>query len=105
MLNINQQEALWLVENYNKIRQFGKVSSWIGDHVRAMSIIKGTQVSVPGCNCEYSAYARMANSMFEQNIEAIKAIAYPPQIEVIDELPKNKTRGRKRSEGDTKEQN
>jgi len=105
MLNINQQEALWLVENYNKIRQFGKVSSWIGDHVRAMSIIKGTQVSVPGCNCEYSAYARMANSMFEQNIEAIKTIAYPPQIEVIDELPKNKTRGRKRSEGNTKEQN
>ena len=104
-MNISQQDALWLIENYNKIRQFGKVNQWINDHVRAMSIIKGTPVSVPGCNCEYSAYARMANSMFEQNEAEIKAIAYPPQIEVIDELPKNKTRGRKRSEGDTKEQN
>ena len=86
-MNISQQDALWLVENYNKIRQFGKVSSWIGDHVRAMSLIKGTQVSVPSCNCEYAAYARMANSMYEQNEAEIKAIAYPPQIEVIDETP------------------
>ena len=102
MLNINQQEALWLVENYNKIRQFGKVSSWIGDHVRAMSIIKGTQVSVPGCNCKYSAYARMANSMFEQNIEAIKTIAYPPQIEVIDDQTGTNPIVEKRSRGRSK---
>ena len=104
-MEISQQDALWLVENYNKIRQFGKVNSWIGDHVRAMSLIKGTQVSVPGCNCEYAAYARMANSMYEQNETEIKAIAYPPQIEVIDETPIHSTvkkRGRKRSEENTK---
>lgn len=102
-MNITQQDAIWLVENYNRIRQFGKVNSWIGDHVRAMSLIKGTQVSVPGCNCEYAAYARMANSMYEQNEAEIKAIAYPPQP-VIDEPTTNtttKARGRKRSKGDT----
>ena len=103
-MNINQQDALWLVENYNKIRQFGKVSSWIGDHVRAMSLIKGTQVSVPGCNCEYAAYARMANSMYEQNENEIKAIAYPPQP-VIDETPIHsspKKRSGRPSKKDTK---
>jgi len=102
-MNITQQDALWLVENYNKIRQFGKVNQWIGDHVRAMSLIKGNQVSVPSCNCEYAAYARMANSMYEQNEVAIKAIAYPPQP-VIDELTTNttiKARGRKRSKANT----
>ena len=108
-MNINQQDALWLVENYNKIRQFGKVNSWIGDHVRAMSLIKGTQVSVPGCNCEYAAYARMANSMYEQNENEIKTIAYPPQIEVIDDQTGIDTSPKKRSgrtsKKDTKEQN
>jgi len=105
MLNINQQDALWLLTEYNSKRNYGKVSQWMDYHLKTMSLIKGTPVSRPSCSCEFGAYARMANSMFEQNIEAIKAIAYPPQIQVIDELPKNKTRGRKRSEGDTKEQN
>jgi len=103
MLNITQQEALWLVENYNKIRNFGKVNQWISDHVRAMSLIKGQQVSVPSCNCEYSAYARMANSMYEQNEAEIKAIAYPPQEEVIDELSAVTKRSRGRSKKDTQE--
>ena len=108
-MNITQQDALWLITEYNKIRQFGKVNSWMGHHVRAMSLIKGTQVSVPSCNCEYAAYARMANSMDEQNEAEIKAIAYPPQIEVIeddttgtDAVPKK--RGRRASKTNTGEE-
>jgi len=101
-MNINQQDAIWLLTEYNKIRQFGKVSSWIGDHVRAMSLIKGTQVSVPGCNCEYGAYARMANSMYEQHLEEIKAIAYPPQIEVINDQTGTNASVAKRSRGRSK---
>ena len=107
-MNISQQDALWLLTEYNKIRQFGKVSSWMGDHVRTMSLIKGTKVSVPSCNCEHAAYARMANSMYEQNEETIKAIAYPPQIEVIENDTTGidtgiKTRGRGRSKKNTGE--
>jgi len=109
MLNITQEEALWLVTEYNKIRNFGKVNSWMGDHVRAMSLIKGTQVSIPSCNCQYSAYARMANSMYEQNESEIKAIAYPPQTEVIDDQTGidagTKTRGRRVRKENTEGQN
>jgi hypothetical protein len=101
MLNITQQDAIWLVEDYNKIRNYGKVVSWMDWHLKTMSLFKGQPVSRPSCSCEFGAYARMANSMYEQNEAELKLIAYPPQIEVIDELPAVKTRGRGRSKKDT----
>ncbi len=106
-MNISQEDAIWLVTEYNSKRNYGKVSQWIDYHIRAMSIIKETPVGRPSCSCEFGAYARMANSMYEQNHSEIQATAYPPQIEVIDDktgtdsIPKK--RGRRASETNTEE--
>ena len=74
---ISQSDAQWLLTEYDRVRQYGMVSKWIDYHVRTMSIIKGKEVSRPSCNCEFGAYARMANSMYEQNLTEIQAAANP----------------------------
>ena len=105
-MNISQEDAIWMLTEYDRIRNYGKVVSWMDYHLKTMSLIKETHVSRPSCSCEFGAYARMANSMYEQNLDAIKAIAYPPQIEVIDETPAHsgtKKRGRRASETNTEE--
>jgi len=63
--NLSREDIDWLLNNYNKIRQYGKVNSWIDDHVRALQLLKGNW-NKPGCNCEYAATARIANSVYEQ---------------------------------------
>jgi hypothetical protein len=104
-MNISQQDAIWLVEDYNRIRNYGKVNSWIDYHVKAQQLIKG-QAEKPSCSCSWGATARIASSLYEQHENEIKAIAYPPQIEVIDETPIHSTakkRGRRTSETNTEE--
>jgi len=88
-MEISKEDALWLLNDYDKIRLYGKVGQWIDSHVRAFSIIKGKQVGKPDCNCQYVAFSKLANSMFEQHLETIKQIAY------AEEPTTTKTRGRK----------
>jgi len=99
MLNITQQDAIWLAEDYNRIRGYGKVNSWIDWHVRALTLLKGSWTK-PDCNCQYGVTARIANDMYSQYESEIKAIAYPPQTEVIENVDqsasKTVTRGRKK---------
>jgi hypothetical protein len=73
-MEISKQDVEWLLNDYNKIRGYGKVSSWIDWHLRAMSIFKGQSVSKPSCSCEFGAYSRMANSMYEQNLSLLEEL-------------------------------
>lgn len=74
-MNISKEDAIWMVTEYNSKRGYGRVNDWIDYHLRAMSIIKGQQVSRPSCNCEFAAIARMANSMYEQHETELQQIA------------------------------
>jgi DNA-binding IscR family transcriptional regulator len=75
MDHLSKDNALWLLGDYNKIRGYGKVSNHIDAHIKAMSLIRNTQYNKPSCSCEWAAYAQMANSMYEQNLEQIKIAA------------------------------
>ena len=74
MDNISPQDLEWIVNEYPKVRQLGRVSKWIDDHIRTMSIIKGHPVNKPSCNCEHASYAVMASNMWEQHIEELKRL-------------------------------
>lgn len=69
--DLSREDIDWLLNNYNKIRQYGKVSNWIDDHVRALQLLKGSW-NKPGCNCEYVSTARIANSVYEQYEQQLK---------------------------------
>jgi DNA-binding IscR family transcriptional regulator len=75
MDHLTKDDAIWLLTDYNKIRGYGRVTQWIDDHLRAMSLIRNTPYHKPSCNCEFAAYAQMANSMYEQNLAQIKIAA------------------------------
>lgn len=90
MEHLTKEQALWLLNDYSKIRQFGKVSNHIDAHVKAFSFLKGKTVAKPDCNCQYVAFSKLANSMFEQHLETVKQVAYA-------EEPKPTTRGRRKS--------
>jgi hypothetical protein len=92
-MNINQQDAIWLVETYNRFRNYGQVNKYIDMHVKAMALIKGG-AQKPDCSCMWGATARMASSMYEQYENEIKAIAYPPVIE--DDTQRDTTSTKKR---------
>ena len=74
-MNITKEQALWLINDYNKIRQYGKVANHIDAHVKAFSIIKGKEVGKPDCNCQYVAFSKLANSMYEQHLDYIQQVA------------------------------
>jgi len=90
---ISQSDAQWMLTEYDRVRGHGMVNKWIDYHVRVMSILKGKDVSRPSCNCEFGAYARMANSMYEQHLAEIQAAANP----VVEESVIKKTRGRSKT--------
>jgi len=72
---LTKQDAEWLLTEYNRVRQFGRVNSWIDHHVKAMSLIKNKEVSRPSCNCEFATYAQIANNMYEQHLTQIQQVA------------------------------
>ena len=74
MNEASKQDLEWIINEYPKVRQLGRVSKWIDDHIRTMSIIKGHPVNKPSCNCEHASYAVMASNMWEQHIEELKRL-------------------------------
>lgn len=89
-MEISKQDVDWLLNDYNKIRGYGKVTSWIDWHLRAMSIFKGQAIAKPSCSCEFGAYSRMANSMYEQNLPLLE------ELNTKYNTPEVKKRGRKK---------
>ena len=100
--NLTIEDIKWLLGPYNQIRNYGKVSNYIDMHVKALQMLKGSWAK-PGCNCEWGAHSRIASSTYEQFEQQLKDRLVILETPVIDELPKNKTRGRGRSKKDTQE--
>lgn len=100
-MNITKEDALWLLNDYNKIRLYGKVGQWINQHTRAFSILKGKEVSKPDCTCQYVAFSQLTNSIYEQYEEQIKQVAYADERETptIPVTETRSTRGRKKDTG------
>jgi len=63
--HLSKADVAWLLGEYNQVRNYGKVK--IDDHIRAISLLRNKNISKPGCTCEYPAYGRMANDLFEQH--------------------------------------
>jgi hypothetical protein len=92
MLNITQEQAKWILASYAPIRGYGRVDKYKFEVLEALSIMRGTPVTI-SCNCELGAIARIANNMFEQYEADIKAIANP----VVEQKVVKKTRGRQKT--------
>jgi len=69
--NLTIEEIKWLLNDYNNIRQYGKVSNWMDWHVRCLQLLKGSW-SKPGCTCEYVAHSKIANNTYEQHEQLLK---------------------------------
>jgi hypothetical protein len=69
--NLTKQDIEWLLNDYNRIRGYGKVNSWIDWHIKAQSLIKGS-AEKPSCSCMWATAARVANSMYEQYEQQLK---------------------------------
>ncbi len=101
--NLSKQDIEWLLNDYNRIRDYGKVSNWIDWHVKALQLLKG-HWDKPGCTCEWVAHSKIANNTYQQFEQALKdrlVILETPVIE--DELPTVEKRGRGRSKKDSGE--
>jgi len=101
--NLTIEEIKWLLNDYNRIRDYGKVSSWIDYHVRALTLLKGSWEK-PSCNCQYSVTGRIGSSTYAQYEQALKDRLVILETPVIDETPIHSTakkRGRRTSETNT----
>ena len=69
--NLTKQDVEWLLNDYNRIRNYGKINSWIDWHIKAQSLLKGN-AEKPSCSCMWATAARVANSMYEQYEQQLK---------------------------------
>jgi len=69
--NLTKQDVEWLLNDYNRIRNYGKINSWIDWHIKAQSLLKG-RAEKPSCSCMWATAARVANSMYEQYEQQLK---------------------------------
>ena len=98
--NLTIQDINWLLNDYNRIRNFGKVNQWIDWHVKAQQLLKGN-AEKPSCSCSWAATARVASSMYEQYEQQLKdrlVILETPVIQDdqtgIDAIATKRSRGR-----------
>ena len=83
--NLTNQEAKWLLEEYQPKMGYGVNSKNINMFNDALNLMKGTNNPCPGCSCQYLTIAKIAASLFEQ---------YKSEIEII---ANKTTRGRKKT--------
>jgi len=103
--NLSIGDIKWLLNEYNRIRNYGQVNKYIDMHVKSMTMLKGN-AQKPDCSCAYAATARIASSIYEQHEQQLKDKLVILESPVIDDTTADKTssrRGRKRSETNTRE--
>lgn len=103
--NLTIEDINWLLNDYNRIRNYGKVNSWIDWHVKAMQLIKGS-AQKPDCSCAWAATARIASSTYEQYEQQLKDKLVILETPVVDETTvhtsitkRSRGRSKKDSEG------
>ncbi len=73
--NLTKDEAIWLLETYQPKMDGIVNGSTISMFVKAQNLIRGTNITVPACGCQYLQTAKVTNSHFDQYKSEIEAIA------------------------------
>ena len=79
LAKISKEEAKWLLEVYGPMRGYRIDNGTLGTYLKAYNLMRGTDRKVSCSSCEGRSIAAMANSMYNQYEEEIKAIATPKQ--------------------------
>jgi len=73
--NLSKADAQWLLNDFSKLVGGSIFGKNVDSYTRAINLIRGTNVTRPGCSCEYKLHARTAISLFEQHKSAIEEVA------------------------------
>lgn len=73
--HITKEQAQWILNDYNKIRNHSYINGYIDEHVKFQSIIRNKKVERPECGCEFYVFQALSNSLYDQHFDAIKLIA------------------------------
>ena len=65
-MDITKEDAVWLVEVFNKKRGGMVSGSTIGMFLRAINTILNQERKAPSCSCEYKTVAAIANNVYQQ---------------------------------------
>lgn len=74
-MNISKEQAQWLLNEYQPRIGGSLTRKTMEIHMKAINILKGTDMGIPGCSCEWRANAQIAKSLFEQYQLEIEKLA------------------------------
>jgi len=74
LTHITQEQADWILNDYNKIRNHSYINGYINEHVKFQSIIRNKKVERPECGCEFSTFQAISNSLYEQHYDTIVSL-------------------------------
>ena len=73
--NLSKADAKWLLNDFQPIINKGMVKGKnISMYTKALNLMRGTNLTNPGCSCEYCSRGTIAESVFNQ---------YKPEIEKV----------------------
>lgn len=73
-MDITKEDAVWLVEEFNKKRGGMINGKTINMFLRAINTILKQNRKAPSCSCEYRTVAAIANNVYEQHESEILKI-------------------------------
>ena len=73
--NLSKADAQWLLSDFNKLIGGSIFGKNIDSYTRAINLIRGTNVTGPGCSCEFKLHAQTAMSLFDQYKSEIEKVA------------------------------
>ena len=73
--NLNKTDAQWLLNEFEPLIGGSIRGKNISTYTKAVNLIRGTNMSNPGCACEYKTKALTAQSLFGQHKTTIEDIA------------------------------
>jgi len=73
--NLSKADAKWLLNDFSKLVGGSIFGKNVDSYTRAINLIRGTNVTRPGCSCEFKLHGQTAMSLFDQYKSEIENIA------------------------------
>ena len=73
--HLTKEDAIWILNDYNAIRNHSYVNDKMDKHAKFQSLIRNEEIKKPECGCENYAFQALSNSLYDQHYDAIKLIA------------------------------
>jgi hypothetical protein len=74
--NLSKADAKWLLNDFQPIINKGMVKGKnISMYTKALNLMRGTNLTNPGCSCEYGSRGNIAESVFNQYKSEIEKVA------------------------------